>query len=848
MRGALLACALLVVPVCAAAATLRPPSVPLVAHDPYFSIWSPCDRLTDAWPVHWTGKRNALSAMALVDGKPYRLMGAEPKDVPPMGQSGLDVLPTRTIYAFAEAGVRLRLTFTTPILPGDLDVLSRPLTYVSFEAMATDGKAHSVSVYFDASIDLCGDVKDTISDAPEVAGLEVLRAGAAHPRILARKGDDLRIEWGYLYVAAPADARCEAALVPGEAARAAFAAGEILPEPAKGGSVVLQPGGLSFRMEMGKVSATPVSRFLMVAYDDLYSIRYFGSRLRPYWRRNGWEASDLLTAAAAEYPAIRERCAAFDADLMKDLTAAGGEKYARIAALAYRQCLAAHKVVADANGQPLAFSKENFSNGCIGTVDVIYPAAPQFLLTSPALNKATLVPLLDYASCPRWRWPFAPHDLGTYPIAEGQVYGGGERTEENQMPVEETGNMLILLLATARAEGNADLAARYQPLLGKWAEYLASKGFDPEMQLCTDDFAGHLAHNVNLSAKAILGLASYSKLCEMMGRTDDAAHYRKLAEEFAAKWVELAADGDHTRLAFDKPGTWSQKYNLVWDHMLGLDVFPPEVARKEMAFYRTKQNEYGLPLDSRETYTKLDWITWTASLTGSRDDFEALVNPIYDFLNETPDRVPMTDWYRTTDCHKVGFQARSVVGGVFIRMLDNPETWKKWYQRGEDAKGNWAPLPVPPKVETVLPDARTEKAAWRYTLEKPAEEWFGPDFDDKAWKQGPAGFGTKGTPGAVIGTEWSKPEIWLRREVTLPEVRMAELRLAVHHDEDAEVYINGKLAAALFGFVSDYEVVDVAPEALAAIKPGKNVIAVHCRQTGGGQYIDVGLVRVIPAK
>src|SRR5262249_29892933 len=157
----------------------------------------------------------------------------------------------------------------------------------------------------------------------------------------------------------------------------------------------------------------------------------------------------------------------------------------------------------------------------------------------------------------------------------------------------------------------ADFAASYWPEVSKWAAYLKDKGLDPENQLSTDDFAGHLAHNANLSIKAILALGAYGMLAEMTGRVETAAEYRRLAEQFAKRWIAMAKDGNHYRLAFDKPGSWSQKYNLVWDRVLGLKLFPEEVARTEVAFYLTKQNRYGLPLDNRRTYTKLDWMLWT---------------------------------------------------------------------------------------------------------------------------------------------------------------------------------------------------------------------------------------------
>ena len=347
--------------------------------------------------------------------------------------------------------------------------------------------------------------------------------------------------------------------------------------------------------------------------------------------------------------------------------------------------------MADDNGQPLQFCKENHSNGCIGTSDVFYPMAPQFLLFGPTLAKSFLVPFMNYAASPRWTFPFAPHDLGQYPHANGQVYGGGERTEENQMPVEESGNLLILMAAIAQMEGHADFAGLYWAQLERWADYLKNKGFDPENQLCTDDFAGHLAHNVNLSAKAICGLGAFAKLCELRGDRARAEEYRNLAKRFAAQWVKTADDGDHFRLAFDRPGSWSQKYNLVWDRILGLGLFPDAVLRKEMDYYKQIQHPYGLPLDNRQAYTKLDWILWTATLTQDRSDFAALVDPVVKFLSETPDRVPMTDWYVTDNARRQGFTARPVVGGVFLQMLYDKALWNKYAQRDKTKATEWAP-------------------------------------------------------------------------------------------------------------------------------------------------------------
>ena len=662
----------------------RPPAVPLVAHDPYFSIWSMTDRLTDAGTAHWTGKPNTLWIALRIDGKTYRLTGGERRPSPALEQKRLEVLPTRTVYEFTGAGVGVVLTFFTPALTDDLDVLSRPLSYVEWTVSSTDGKPHQAAVYFEAGADLVVNTPDQPVWAAryQLDGQPVLRMGSRAQQVLAKRGDDLRIDWGYLYLAADRPEGATGFAGPRQQARPSFDADGHVPAT---DDFADRPGAtvLAYSVDLGQVNAQPVSRYLMLAYDDLYSIEYFERKERAWWRRGGAEAADMLRDARRDHDRLAARAKTFDEQLTADLSKAGGERYARLATLAYRQTLAAHKLVADVDGTPLFFPKENFSNGCISTVDVIYPSAPFTLLFNPRLLEAQLTPVLQYARLERWHFPFAPHDLGTYPLADGQVYGGAERTETNQMPVEESGNMLILLAALAHVEGNAAYADKYWPEVAKWAEYLKAKGLDPENQLSTDDFAGHLAHNANLSIKAILALGSYAMLADMTGRKPIAAEYRATAQEFAKKWEEMAADGDHYKLAFDKPGTWSEKYNLVWDTILGLHLFPPEIARKEMAFYLTHQKPYGLPLDNRRDYTKLDWVLWTATLAENPADFEAIVAPAYKFANESASRVPLTDWYDTVTAKQQGFQARSVVGGLFIKMLADPAAWKKYAGRAQ---------------------------------------------------------------------------------------------------------------------------------------------------------------------
>ncbi|MDR2079710.1 MAG: DUF4965 domain-containing protein [Treponema sp.] len=648
----------------------RIPSVPLITCDPYFSVWSPADRLYDSETVHWTGRVQRIGGVAQIDGRSFRFMGLGAEPI--LTQTSLEISATSSRYTFEGAGIILELEFLSPLLLDDPDLFSRPLSYIGARLRVTDGGTHEVELDFSFNGNFC---KYGSEPAPMVWGIhdlgDTLAAwiGKRNQGPLSHSGDDVTIDWGYLYLAVP-----------------------------QGRDRIFMSGAgeeLSVKLRFPELKSQAES-FFAAAYDDVASINYFGEFRRGYWGRNGKTILQVIDEGIRNYGSIRERCGVFDRELAVRAEAAGGAAYVSILNLAYRQAIAAHKLITDENGEAVFISKECFSNGCAATVDVSYPSVPLFLLYNPELVKGMLRPILRFARQPAWTWDFAPHDAGRYPHLTGQVYGLAKEHMKNtevyppyhafpansalydfryQMPVEECGNILIMMAAVARAEGNAGFSAPYFDLAKKWVRYLTEYGEDPGEQLCTDDFAGHLAHNCNLAAKAIMGIEAYAILLDMAGDRAEAGEHHARAQAMAAAWLKNTSRGDHTALVFDKQEGWSLKYNLVWDLLFKSRLFPPELFISELAWYTARQNAYGVPLDSRRDYTKSDWILWVLAFSSNRAEREALIKPVTAFLQNTPDRVPFSDWYDTVSAKHYYFQNRTVQGGLFMPLL--VDEWAK---------------------------------------------------------------------------------------------------------------------------------------------------------------------------
>lgn len=626
----------------------RLPAIPLLASDPYLSIWMPADTMTQTDACHWSGPAKPIRGVLTVDGAACRFLGAGPE--PEADLTELKVTATRTCFTSEFAGVRLETCFASPALPQDLDLLSMPVTLVTLSAVSLDGAEHDVRVKLHLSDRLCydGDIRPAMSGASFVLnGKSTAWCGQTTQKPLSHSADHSTIDWGYLYLSAD-------------------------------GETTLVGDGLQTCCSL---SAGGPAAQLIIAYDDIASINYFGDLCKPWYRRDGRQITDAIRCVQEHFDTILNDCARLDARLAEDARSAAGEDYERLVNAAWRHTFAAHKLIATPAGEMAFLSKENDSNGCIGTVDVSYPSIPIFLKYCPELVNALCRPVLEFASMPVWTEDFAPHDVGRYPLVTGQVYAARRHVGQGecyppyylypagtdvwdvryQMPVEECGNMLIMLEAGRAFGADPALAKQYRSLLDTWVQYLVKYGEDPDEQFCTDDFAGHLAHNVNLAAKAIIGVACYARL------TGEES-YAKQAKTMAEHLLEKIGDKGNTPLTLDGQG-WSMKYNLLWDKVLGLGLMPESFYAAETASYLPRINTYGLPLDSRADYTKSDWICWTARMADDAAVRTALIAPIAKELRETTSRVPFSDWYDTKTGRYVAFIARSVQGGIFALML-----------------------------------------------------------------------------------------------------------------------------------------------------------------------------------
>jgi len=303
----------------------------------------------------------------------------------------------------------------------------------------------------------------------------------------------------------------------------------------------------------------------------------------------------------------------------------------------------------------------------VNTVDVIFPAWPALLYTNPLLGKYLLEGLFRYQETGQYPNKWSVHDLGaSYPRAIGHNDGGDEA-----MPVEECGNMLIMALSYAQKSNDVAFLSKHLGLLDQWTQYLISDSLIPANQISTDDFAGSLANQTNLAVKGIVGIKAMSRIQSLVGNNQQSHNYSSIASSYVSKWKAYAQSktSPHLTLDYNDNASWGLTYNLYADKLLKFNLFPSSIYTQQTAWYKSVANSYGVPLDTRHTYTKSDWEIFTAAIMTDTATRDVLINAVHNYASNGLSSQPLGDWYDTNGGTVEGFRARPVVGGHFA-LLD----------------------------------------------------------------------------------------------------------------------------------------------------------------------------------
>lgn len=390
-----------------------------------------------------------------------------------------------------------------------------------------------------------------------------------------------------------------------------------------------------------------------------------------YWRAPYGNNEDALDFFHNDYKNVRDKSVELDKQVANDATQVGGQDYVTIVSLAARQAWAATQV-AGTEKDPYIFMKEISSNGNMNTVDVIYPSSPLLLYFNPAWLKFLLDPVYIVQENGLWPEVFSIHDIGFhYPNATGHA------TEDTQeMPVEESGNMLILSLAYAQKTGDTNYLSQHYDLLRQWTDYLVGNTLIPATQQSTDDFAGALANQTNLALKGIIAIQAMSAIANLTDHAADGSNFSQIATSYIAQWQDLGINYDdsppHTTLAYDNASSHGLLYNIYADALVQTDLVPRSVYEMQSEFYPTIAEKFGVPLDTRHGWAKNDWEMWSAAVASESTRTEML-GRLAKWIGETSTNSPATDLYEaaTGGYGPVPFAARPVVGGWFALLALN---------------------------------------------------------------------------------------------------------------------------------------------------------------------------------
>ncbi|CZT03416.1 probable glutaminase A [Rhynchosporium agropyri] len=674
----------------------RPPAIPLAVKSPYMSTWLEVGsdggsggNLAGSWPRFWAGpqpgpvagRNGAVTGWAgfiKVDGEAYTWMGAASVNgwTPTLvTQDSFEYTSQRSTFILNAGGkVTMNVTFLSPLTPKDIKRQSIIGTYLSVTVSSRDGANHDVQLYADTSAEW---VNPTHNQEPVAWSYSVQNGVASHKSFQRTESEfnadypDDAAHWGNWYWSTASTPSMSYQSGSDQTVRSIFLSNSVLPDTqdTEYRAISSRWPVFAFSNALGSVGNTPVSTLYTIVHAQKNAIYFNGANglvsLPSLWTSYWSTDLGMVNYFHKDWPS---NTGALDHKIAVDSLNTGGQDYLTITSLSARQAFGAVQLCGTP-AKPYLFLKEISSDGNTQTVDVLFPTMPIFLYLNPSLVKYMLDPLYENQEAGRFPQTYSLHDLGAnYPRAIGHPTGDGE-----PMPLEECGNMIIATLAYVQRTGDTAYLSQHYKILKQWTGYLVQEALIPAYQLSTDDFQGQLANQTNLALKGIIAIEAMSVVARKIGNLADAKTYTDIAHDYIAKWQDLAvvknANPPHTNLAYQDPQSHGLLYNLYGDALLGLNLVPKSIYSMQSTFYPSVAQTYGVPLDTRNVFTKSDWEMWVAAIS-TPSTKSMFISKLANWINTTPTNRAFSDLYNTQtgDFANGPFIARPVVGGHFALL------------------------------------------------------------------------------------------------------------------------------------------------------------------------------------
>ncbi|TVY81710.1 Glutaminase A [Lachnellula suecica] len=680
----------------------RPPAIPLAVKSPYLSSWLPVGKdggaggtLAGTWPQFWVGGNTGWTGLIKVDGKSYTWMGNPRINnvfPPNVDQISFEYTSTRSTFMMnVENKILMNVTFVSPTTPTDLRRQSVIGSYLEVTVASADRQSHNVQLYTDTSAEwaAAGNGNKLAQASNPLSFISVPcfsnQNGIASHRFWLQQQSEFNqdvdgnddADWGYWYYSTAATASMTYESGTDQNVRQHFLSTGKLQNTEDTNYRAINNDWPVFGLanDLGNVGDDGITTLYTIVHAQQNAISFNGAggktvSVPSLWTSYFRSDADLVNFFHNDY--VNE-VGAVDHAIAHDALAAGGQDYLTITSLSVRQAFAGVQLCGTID-KPYLFLKEISSDGNLQTVDVLFPSIPIFLYANPILIKYMLDPLYENQEAGLFPQKYSIHDLGShYPQATGHPSGDGE-----EMPVEECGNMIISTLAYAQRAADKSYLSQHYPLMQQWTEFLVTDALIPDNQLSTDDFQGRLANQTNLALKGIIAIEAMSVIAKLVGKDADATKYTNIAHDYINKWQKLAvvttAKLPHTNLDYQDSNSHGLLYNLYADKLLGLNLVPQSIYDMQSEFYPTIAQEYGVPLDSRNTATKTDWQMWASAI--SSPSTQTMFNSLLvKWINATPTKGPFSDLIDVVTSGYGGgqqFRARPVVGGHFAAMALAP--------------------------------------------------------------------------------------------------------------------------------------------------------------------------------